>query len=151
MINETPEELQKLMGLMDAIHNVRMSIKIHLQNKIREYNYNITFEMFQVLAVLWRQNNINQQEIADRVQKNKASLTPLIDNLSKRNLVVRNEDPVDRRNKIISLTKEGYEYREKLQPMVHEIYESFKIDISITELENVTEMLRKLNQNIASI
>ena len=151
MIDETPEELQKLMGLMDAIHNVRMSVKTHLQNKIREYNYNLTFEMFQVLAVLWRQNNINQQEIADRVQKNKASLTPLIDNLSKRNLVVRNEDPVDRRNKIISLTKEGYEYRERLQPMIHEIYESFKIDISITELENVTEMLRKLNQNITSI
>ena len=151
MINETPEELQKLMGLMDAIHNVRMSVKTHLQNKIREYNYNITFEMFQVLAVLWRQDNINQQEIADRVQKNKASLTPLIDNLSKRNLVVRNEDPVDRRNKIISLTREGFEYREKLQPMIHEIYESFKIDISITELENVTEMLRKLNQNIANI
>lgn len=151
MIKAPPEELQKLMALMDAIHNVRMSIKMHLQNKIREYNYNITFEMFQVLAVLWRQNNINQQEIADRVQKNKASLTPLIDNLSKRNLVVRNEDPVDRRNKIISLTKEGYKYREKLQPMIHEIYESFKIDISVSELENVTEMLRKLNQNITSI
>jgi DNA-binding MarR family transcriptional regulator len=151
MSDETPKELQKLMALMDAIHTVRMSIKTHLQNKIREYNYNITFEMFQVLAVLWRQNNINQQEIADRVQKNKASLTPLIDNLSKRNLVVRNEDPVDRRNKIISLTKEGFEYRERLQPMIHEIYESFKIDISITELETVTEMLRKLNQNITSI
>lgn len=151
MIDNAPEDLRKLVGLLDAIQNFRTTVKTHLQNKLREYNYDLTFEMFQVLTVLWRKNNINQQEIADRVQKNKASLTPLLDNLSKRNLVVRNEDPVDRRNKIISLTKEGLEYQHKLQPMINEFYGSFNIDISLSEIENVTKMLQKLNHNISNI
>jgi len=148
---KTPEELQKLIALMDLIQTVRLAMKSYMQNKLRENNYNITFEMLQVLMVLWRRNSINQQEIADLVQKNKASLTPLLDNLSKRNLVIRTEDSSDRRNKIISLTDEGFQYQERIQPLIDEFYESFKSDISITQIEAVSEMLRRFHKNITSI
>ncbi|MGG5905596.1 MarR family transcriptional regulator, partial [Sphingobacterium daejeonense] len=46
----------------------------------------------QVLAVLWREHELNQQDIAEAVQKSKASVTPLIDNLCKRDLVQRIPD-----------------------------------------------------------
>lgn len=46
---------------------------------------------------------MNQQQIADSVFKNKASLTSLLANMERKDLVVRNEDTSERRNKIIIL------------------------------------------------
>ena len=66
-----------------------------------------------------------------------------------RKLVVRNEDPVDRRNKIISLTKQGSKYSELLQPLLEDFYVTFQSDISFSEIESVTRMLHKLNKNLA--
>lgn len=148
MKNTSPNDIHKLVDLIDVIQHLRLSMKAHLQNKLREHNFGITYEMFQVLNVLWKTDNINQQEIADKVQKNKASLTSLIDNLVKRKLVVRNEDPNDRRNKIISLTKQGHKNNEILKILLDEFYDKFKADISGTQIEAVTKMLHKLNRNI---
>jgi DNA-binding MarR family transcriptional regulator len=147
---KTPQELEKLVTMMDLIQTIRQAMKGYFQARIRESNLNLTFEMFQVMAILWRKDGINQQEIADRVQKNKASLTPLIDNLTKRNLVVRNEDASDRRNKIISLTTEGREYEAHIQPLINDLYDVIKEDISVEQVENVTIMLRKIHGNIKS-
>ncbi|TDE09232.1 MarR family winged helix-turn-helix transcriptional regulator [Dyadobacter psychrotolerans] len=145
---KTPQEIERLVTMMDLIQSIRQDIKGYFQARIREINLNLTFEMFQVMVILWRKDGINQQEIADRVQKNKASLTPLLDNLSIRNLVVRNEDPSDRRNKIISLTTEGRNYEAHIQPLISDLYDAIKEDISVEQVENMTTMLRKIQSNI---
>jgi DNA-binding MarR family transcriptional regulator len=143
-----PDDIQKLADLIDAIQILRLSKKAYIQNKLREHKFTITYEMFQVLGVLWKTDGVNQQEIADKVQKNKASLTSLIDNLVKRKLVLRSEDPNDRRNKIISLTRQGHKSCETLQVVLDEFYELVKSDISGSQIESVTKMLYKLNKNI---
>lgn len=148
MKNRIPDDVQKLADLIDAIQVLRLSKKAYIQNKLREHKFTITYEMFQVLGVLWKTDGVNQQEIADKVQKNKASLTSLIDNLVKRKLVVRSEDPNDRRNKIISLTKSGHKTCDTLQTVLAEFFELVKSDISGSQIESVTKMLRKLNKNI---
>jgi len=106
--------IKVMSGFVDAIITARQSIKSFLLPRIKELNgHELTYEMFQVLHVLWSKSEVNQQEIANRVQKSKASLTPLIDNLAKLKLVTRTEDAADRRNKIISLTTEGRLYQKK--------------------------------------
>ena len=54
--------------------------------------------------------------------KDKASLTLLIDNLTRRNLVKRTEDPSDRRNNLIMLTDQGQALRLTIQPWIDEMY-----------------------------
>jgi len=148
MKSTIPPEAQKLIELMDVIHSLRQALRARLQTKMREYDFGITYEMFQVLLFLWKKNGVNQQEIADNVQKNKASLTPLIDNLVKRKLVTRTEDSSDRRNKIISLTQEGVQFEEKFKPILMGFHEVFTTSISISQLESVINMLQKLQNNL---
>src|SRR3569832_781241 len=100
-----------MVPFMDNLIAVRQAVKIFFQRRVKELDSDISYEMFQVLNVLWRKNEVNQQEIANAVQKGKASLTPLIDNLVKLQLVTRTEDSADRRNKIITLTKEGQAFQ----------------------------------------
>ncbi len=51
--------------------------------------HDVTSEQWAVLSSLWKKNGQTQQSLADHANKNKASITHLIDNLEKRKLVER--------------------------------------------------------------
>lgn len=139
-------ENETMASFIDAVITLRKSIKQYFQQKIKEMdNPDITYEMFQVLVVLWKTNRVNQQEIANNVQKGKASLTPLIDNLVNINLVTRTEDPADRRNKIIALTKNGLEYQKKFAPMINEFYSLLKAEKAEEQIKKTTQLLIEMS------
>jgi MarR family transcriptional regulator, organic hydroperoxide resistance regulator len=136
---------------VDAVITVRQTMKQLAQQKIKDlHDREITYEMLQVLMVLWKKNQVNQQEVANTVQKNKASLTPLIDNLVKKKLVTRSEDPQDRRNKIISLTPTGKQYKNKFAPMMTEMYTLIKGDIPDEKLRQAAQLLLAVSGNITA-
>jgi DNA-binding MarR family transcriptional regulator len=147
---EDNSNIQLISHFVDAIVTARQSIKSFIQPRIKEvYGHEISYEMFQVLNVLWRKNEVNQQEIANAVQKGKASLTPLIDNLVKIKLVTRTEDAIDRRNKIISLTTEGKLYKQKFDPMINEFYALFKGNLSDEKIRELTDLLLQVSHNVS--
>lgn len=149
MASESKKNIAKFIDLIDAIQSVRDVTKQYLRNKLKQRNMDLTFEMLEVLIVLWRYDKLNQQEIADKVRKNKASLTSLIDNLTARKLVVRQTDTRDRRNNIIILTEEGKAYQETLQPIMDEFYERFHTHLSFRQIEQTEQMLRRLEKSIS--
>lgn len=138
----------EIRDLIDSILNVRLGMKQFIQRKLRKHGIDLTYEMLQVLTVLWRKGKMNQQDIADNIQKNKASLTSLLDNLEKRGLVMRSEDPSDRRNKIISLTPLGLQYRVQFQPIFNEFYETLSKDVSKEKLREIGMLLNQIYKNL---
>lgn len=135
-------------NLIESLANLRLSMKQYIQRKLREGNFDVTFEMLQVLGLLWRKQDLNQQEIANAVQKNKASITPIIDNLTRRKLVIRSEAPSDKRSRIISLTPEGREYKEQFMPVINEFYKLMEEGIAETEIEHAARVIQKMNNNL---
>jgi len=130
--------------LVDSIIALRTSLKQYYIQKIKEQQLDITYEMLQVLAALWKNEQMNQQDIAIAIQKNKASVTPLIDNLCKRDLVRRISDPNDRRNNFIELTLKGDEYRTLLDPVQQDLYNAILQEIAEKKVLEITASLEKL-------
>lgn len=60
--------------------------------------------------------------MAERTAKDKACLTNLMNNLEKKGYVYRQEDPNDRRNKLVFLTPEGENFREQIRPILDQVY-----------------------------
>ena len=135
-------------SLSDSTLSLRLAMKHYMQKKITDQKIDLTFEMLQVLIFLWERGEVNQQQIADKLQKNKASLTSLIDNLSKRNLVERQEDPVDRRNKSVVLTSEGLAYQALFKPILDEFYQALNKDMATGELEKLVGTLKRVIKNL---
>lgn len=106
-----------------TVVRTQMAFKYFIRKKFKEHGLDLSFEMLEVLKCLWEREGLKQQEIADYVLKDKASLTLLIDNLTRRNLVKRTEDPNDRRNKLVSLTPEGAALRHTIEPWINEMYQ----------------------------
>ena len=145
------KDLVRISQLMEVTRDIRKGARQHFMKKMKEHKIDVTIEMLEVLYVLWKKDNINQQVIVSETNRNKASLTSLIDNLTSRGLVQRNPDPTDRRNNLIALTKEGEKYQEKLMPIMAEVYQSLQSDISSQELETAIAVLQKVNQKMVEL
>jgi DNA-binding MarR family transcriptional regulator len=130
------------------ILTVNTSYRQFIQFKLKEHKTGLTYEMLQVMGCLWKKDGINQQEITTITVKDKASMTYLIDNLVKRNLVKRTEDANDRRNKLILLTEQGKLLKSKIQPVIDEMYQVAGKNIDIAVLKSSMEILSKVEKNL---
>lgn len=131
-----------------TVVRVNIAFRQFLQQKLKQHEVDLTFEMLQVLAVLWNKDGINQQEIANITFKDKASMTYLIDNLTKRDLVYRQEDASDRRNKLIFLTKQGKAFRKKFRPWIEEMHATARLSLTDAEVKYGMDILQKVTQNL---
>ena len=122
--------------------------RILIRRRFKENKIDVTVEMLQVLNCLWKEDRRSQQEIADVLLKDKVSMTYLIDNLSKRKLVTRQESKTDRRIKIICLTSEGRALQEPSKKLLNEIRKVTSAGISKEELEACISYYRKMSENI---
>ncbi len=149
MIEIENTNMAKLIELIDSIKDMRFIIQTYFKKQLKNNDLGITVEMLEVLMVLSRNNQINQKEIADRVRKNKANLTPIIHKLSLKGLLHRQEDPIDRRNNIISLTDKGKKLCRVYNKMFEEFYSCFFKEVDIQNLNKTITMLRSIGQQVA--
>ena len=146
MKTKTKAELALELGRSMA--ELRTHLRQFIQVKLKEQGINLTFEMLEVLGVLWRKDGVNQQEIADLTLRDKSSMTYLLDNLVKRKMINRVEDENDRRSKLVFLTKEGNDLKEQLNPWVAEIYEIASEELESPDFENGILLLNKMVSNL---
>jgi DNA-binding MarR family transcriptional regulator len=148
-VNST-DDIIHIKALGEAVSDVRDAMRHFVQRRLREENIDLTFEMLQVISTLMEQGEINQQEIANLLNKDKTSITYLLDNLTKRGLVTRMEDPNDRRNKIIHRTEAGRQLTDQLTPIIQELHATVSKGLSADYLKNLTASLLVIKSNLSN-
>lgn len=146
IITDLSKDIQKTFAKV-AIQ-VNLAFRQFMQQKFKQYQFDLTYEMVQIMGYLWEHDGVNQQEIANATLKDKASLTYLIDNLTSRDLVFRREDSVDRRNKLIFLTPKGQQLRHDIKPLIDEMYNCASMGIPKQEFEKALKLLQKVCVNL---
>ena len=86
---------------------------------------------------------ISQQILAERIAKDKACLTNLMNNLEKKGYVHRKEDLADRRNKLVFLTPEGKNLRTDSSDSIRFMYMQKNVGI-----ESIETMLSELKRYV---
>lgn len=142
------QKAQKTREFAHLTLELRDLLRQFLQKKFRENNMDITYEMQQVMACLWKTDGIKQQELAGRTLKDKASLTCLIHNLEKRKLVKRMAGPDDRRSKLIFLTAGGKKLGKEVEPWLAELYSMVGNDINMNAIDKCMEVVRQMVNNV---
>jgi DNA-binding MarR family transcriptional regulator len=137
--------------LIHSMLELRDELRQFMQKKFKEHRIDLTYEMHQVMACLWRKDGINQQEIADLTLRDKAGITFLIDNLSKRDLVKRQEDPNDRRSKLIYLTPKGKKLGQKVEPWVKELFILAGSSIDAATLKSCMATIEQMRDRVKGV
>lgn len=123
-------------------------IKKSFFDVLQENGINITPEQYLVLDILWEKQSLSQQNIADIIQKDKNSVTKIIDSLEKKDFVVRVVDKNDRRINKIELTKEGL----ALEKITTDVAINFMNDvvkgIDKQDLDNFVNVMLQMKNNL---
>ena len=96
------------------------AIARRLQKKFNTAGLSITIEQWSVLYHLWKEDGKSQQELCNRTFRDKPSITRLVDNLEKLNLVKRVSSKEDRRINMIYLTPEAHMLQEQTMALAEE-------------------------------
>ena len=96
------------------------AIARNLQKKFNAAGLKITIEQWSVLYHLWREEGKSQQELCNATFRDKPSITRLVDNLEKLQLVRRVPADDDRRINLIYLTRQAQKLQEETMALAEE-------------------------------
>lgn len=117
------------------------------QRRLNEAGLDITIDQWLVLHTIEDTPEISQWEIAERVFKDAASVTRIVDLLIKKGYLLRQSHPQDRRRFTLELTKEG----KTLTKLVNKVSEENRSiglkGISEKELQQLKQTLTTIIDN----
>lgn len=144
------KEMQQDLEFIFPIISGKVSTAINriLFRNFKRENLDITPEQWTVLAFLWKEDGVTQQRLCDATYKDKPSMTRLIDNLVKQNLVVRKSSPTDRRSNHIYITPEGRSIEERANAAVNDAVEKALVGIDDEGIERIRVVLKLIFGNI---
>jgi DNA-binding MarR family transcriptional regulator len=126
-----------------------IAIARRLQKKFNTAGLNLTIEQWSVLYHLWKEDGKSQQELCNATFRDKPSITRLVDNLEKLQLVKRVASESDRRINRIYLTRLAQKLQEQTMGLAEETLNEAlggvppeKIDVCKTVLQIVYDNLK---------
>jgi len=125
-----------------------IAIARRLQKKFNAAGVNITIEQWSVLYHLWKQEGISQQELCNATFRDKPSITRLVDNLEKLNLVKRVASESDRRINMIYLTKQAQKLQEDTMALAEETLNEALETVPADKVEICKEVLQIVYDNL---
>lgn len=136
--------------LIFAILNGKISAAINqkLYNNFKQGNLKINPEQWTVLLSLWEKDGVTQQDLCNETFKDKPSMTRLINNMEKMQLVVRVASKTDKRYNQIYLTKNGRELEEIARFIANRTLKEALNGLSTNELRISQNVLKKIFNNI---
>jgi DNA-binding MarR family transcriptional regulator len=124
------------------------AIARRLQKNFRENGMDITIEQWSILYHLWKEDGISQQQLCDASFRDKPSITRLVDNLEKINLVKRVASTDDRRINMIYLTPEAKQLQEKLMDLANQTLNEALAGVTNGQIEIAKEVLQMVYENL---
>src|SRR5690606_18322582 len=119
-----------------------------LQKNLRDAGLEITAEQWSILYTLWEEEGLTQQELAQRTFREKTSITRIIDNMERRNLVIRVSDKGDRRTNLIYLTKGGRQLKEVCMEQANQTLKQALAGVDAEHIHIAKDTLKKVYENL---
>ena len=123
-------------------------LKQYTAAMLRQHNIDLTPEQFLLIDLLWNQGPMSQLDIADQMQKDKNSITKLVDAIERKGYVERHQNPSDRRSNTIVLTELGNSLKDNAKTKGISILNNMLDGIPESELQSFLETLDKLCSNM---
>lgn len=130
------------------INRLGFLIRRELQDEFHAAGLDISAEEWAVLLFLWRQDGLNPGELAAFTVRDPTTMTRMLDSMSRKNLVARQIDPVDRRKYRVCLTPYAKEIRPKLVACAQALIARSVVDVDPGDLAVTVKVLKTLTENI---
>jgi DNA-binding MarR family transcriptional regulator len=124
------------------------AIARRLQKKFNNAGLNLTIEQWSVLYHLWKQEGMSQQELCNATFRDKPSITRLVDNLERLDLVKRVASENDRRINRIYLTRQALKLQEQSMILAEETLNEALETVPVEKVDVCKEVLQIVYDNL---
>ena len=110
--------------------------------------FGITYNHLFILTCLWEQDGVHVKDLAKQLCLDSSSLTGHLDRLERIALVVRQDDPDDRRAVRVFLTEKGRSLQDQLEPIGQELKETLQRGVPPERIRALTAALRNISSRL---
>lgn len=133
--------------LTGMIHELNLMVARLFNRQMREFG--LTRTQWQVLYWLYHDDGQSQTDLANTLLMAKPPLGRIVDRLEEQGWVVRNDDPKDRRVKLVYLTEKFTPLREPLDGVVNDLCELAMTGISTRDRQKLDELMNRIHANLS--
>ncbi len=132
-----------------GLHLTGYKAKRYIAAMLRQQEIPLTPEQFMLIDLLWNQGEMTQQQLADQLQKDKNSVTMLVDAIEQKGLVVRKPTVNDRRSNTVVLTDKALELKLEAKQIGVSTLDRILEGISEEELQSFLRTLSRIDRNMS--
>ncbi|MEU0870932.1 MarR family winged helix-turn-helix transcriptional regulator [Nocardia brasiliensis] len=103
----------------------------------------LTHPQYLVMLALWGEAPMSVKAIAEAIQLDSPTLSPLLKRLESAGLISRERDSRDERNLVVNLTPAGAALREQALRIPPAVVE--RLGVTLTDLEELRDVLNRVN------
>ena len=107
----------------------------------------ITYPQYLVLSALWEADGLSIGAIAERLGLDSSNVTPLVKRLEVAGFLVRERNPADERQVVVTLTKQGREMQARSACLGHALFAA--ANLSIEKLVQLNKDVQAFRDSVA--
>ncbi len=135
-------------GFQRLIGRAALSLKAELEAAFLAAGYRLTAPQWALLHSLDQREGVSQNEIAQRVSKDKTNVARILAALEDDQLIHRSRDPRDRRSYQVYLTARGRRVVKTLEKAVLAVFQKAIVGIPKSDLEITRRTLKGIHVNL---
>ena len=126
------------------INRTSLAMRRRIQSTIHRKGYRMTPEQLIIVRLLDDSPGITQTAIAKLMNKDKAAITRMLDNLNFQGFISRKPDAKDGRKYLVYLSEKGESLHKDLVPAVENIYTELVSGLTPDEESVITRVLNRI-------
>jgi DNA-binding MarR family transcriptional regulator len=119
----------------------QLAVSVFLEEMVE---FDVTPKQYGTLVAIGACPGIDQAGVANRIGNDRATIGGVVDRLSSRGLIVRTDDPADRRVRKLYLTPKGARLLSDARPAMHKVQQRMLEPFSLEERDTFVSMLTRL-------
>ena len=122
-----------------------------INDTLLDNGIDLTREQWVILIKLHDKDGLMQNELAFVTERDKTSLTRLINTMERKDLVRRKRANIDKRVKLIYLTDKGKSNYKNAMPIMKKTIQKLQAGLDQNEIKNTIHTLQKLQKNLFNL
>lgn len=131
------------------IHKTDLKLTSYIKSELERYN--LAPEQNLVMMLLWESDGLTQNQVAEKLNKDKTNIARMSSSLEKKGFIERINCTNDRRSIKLYLTTIGKELKDKVIPITEGFNDIVSSDMTENELLEFERLLSKVNKNIEKL
>lgn len=121
-----------------------------LSQSFEEEGLFVSAEEWAILLILWNKGEQTPSALADMTFRDRTTITRLIDQMVKKQFVLREHDEKDRRRVLIKASEKGHALKDELIPTAKSMIDTATRGISPQDIETTVKTLSLMTNNLLS-